>query len=89
MATARDPSRVREAKPYGPALDCSLAVAKTSTRLNKANGLKSLARKGTFLLGYRGGHFYWATTAGSQGACGTGTTSFTVVGFAFRAMRWN
>ena len=52
MATPRDPSRVRKAKPYGPALDCSLAVAKTSTRLNKANGLKSLARKGTFLLGY-------------------------------------
>ena len=62
MATPRDPSRVREAKPYGPALDRSLAVAKTSTRLNKANGLKSLARKGTFLLGYQGGHFYWATT---------------------------
>ena len=62
MATPRDPSRVRKAKPYGPALDCSLAVAKTSTRLNKANGLKSLADKGTLLLGYRGGHFYWATT---------------------------
>ena len=30
MATPRDPSRVREAKPYGPALDCSLAVAKTA-----------------------------------------------------------
>ena len=26
---------------------------------------------------------------GSQGACWTGTTSFTVVGFAFGAMRWN
>ena len=62
MATPRDPSRARKAKPYGPALDCSLAVAKTSTRLNKANGLKSLADKGTLLLGYRGGHFYWATT---------------------------
>ena len=33
-----------------------------NTRLNKAHGLKSLARKGTFLLGCRGGHFYWATT---------------------------
>ena len=66
MATPRDPSRVREAKPYGPALDCSFAVAKTSTRLNKANGLKSLGRKGTFLLGYRGGHFYWATTRSAK-----------------------
>jgi hypothetical protein len=33
MATARDPSRVRKAKPYGPALDCSLAVAKITLRL--------------------------------------------------------
>ena len=32
-----------------------------STRLNTANGLKSLARKGTFLLGYRWRPFYWAS----------------------------
>ena len=70
MATARDPSRVRKAKPYGPALDCSLAVAKTSTRLNKANGLKSFAHKGTLLLGYRGGHFYWATTLATASFAG-------------------
>ena len=30
MATPRDPSRVRKAKPYGPALDYSLAAAKTA-----------------------------------------------------------
>jgi len=33
MVTARDPSRVRKAKSYAPALDCSLAVAKITLRL--------------------------------------------------------
>ena len=49
MATTREPSRVRKAMPYGPALDRSLAVAKTALLFNKAKGLKSLAHKGTFL----------------------------------------
>ena len=52
MATPRDPSRVREAKPYGPALDCSLAVAKTA--------LCSTRRRGSRAYGKRG-HLYWAT----------------------------
>ncbi len=48
IAVPRDPSRVREAKPYGPALDCSLAAVKTTLGSTRR---MSLARKGTFLLG--------------------------------------
>ena len=43
MATTKNPSRVRKAMPYGPALDRSLAFTKTALLFNKAKGLKSLA----------------------------------------------
>ncbi len=62
MATPSDPSRVRKAKPYGPALDCSLAVDENSTRFNKAKGLKSLVHEGTFLSPSTRGHFYCLST---------------------------
>ena len=52
MATPRDPSRVREAKPYGLALDCSLAAAKTALGSTRRMGLRARRARG---------HFYWAT----------------------------
>ena len=41
VATPRNPSRVREAKPYGPALDCSLAAAKTTLGSTRRMGLRA------------------------------------------------
>ncbi len=40
----------------------NLVATLNSPPVSKAKGLKSLALKGTFLLGYGGGHFYWALT---------------------------
>ena len=53
-----------QAKPTGLALDCPPHRRKNRARFNKAKGLKSLARKGTFLLGQRRGHFYCLLTLG-------------------------
>ncbi len=60
MAPPRNPSRVREAKPYGLALDCSLAVAKTSLcqlgewiqSLSAKGDIFTRLTRGTFLFGY-------------------------------------
>ncbi len=60
MAPPRNPSRVREAKPYGLALDCSLAVAKTSLcqlgewiqSLSAKGDIFTRLARGTFLFGY-------------------------------------
>ena len=52
MATARDPSRVREATPYGPALDCSLAVAKTALCSTRRRGSRAYG-KGDISIGLR------------------------------------
>ena len=41
MASARDPSRVRKAKPYGLALDCSLADAKRALGSTRRMGLRA------------------------------------------------